>query len=90
MSQIPERTCVACRTKGPKHQLIRVVRGLDGTSVELDHAARRPGRGAYSCAAAQCWQEGLRRHAFDKALRVTIPPATREALLQARLTWGDE
>jgi uncharacterized protein len=90
MRHVPERTCVGCRTKRPKAQLIRVVRGLNGTTIELDHAARRPGRGAYSCAADRCWQEGLRRHAFDKALRVTIPAATREALLQAGPTLGDE
>lgn len=45
---MPERTCVVCRTKRPKGELLRVARSPDGTVV-LDAAGRAPGRGAYVC-----------------------------------------
>ena len=42
----PERTCVACRAKGGKRELIRVVRRPDGR-VHSDPSGKAPGRGAY-------------------------------------------
>lgn len=44
---IPERTCVACRTKAPKWELVRFV--VKDREVFLDERAILPGRGAYLC-----------------------------------------
>ncbi|MEZ0344003.1 MAG: DUF448 domain-containing protein [Caldimicrobium sp.] len=44
---IPERTCVACRIKAPKWDLIRFV-AKEG-EVILDERGIFPGRGAYLC-----------------------------------------
>lgn len=44
---IPERTCVACRTKAPKRELIRFV--ARGCEIILDEKGSLPGRGAYLC-----------------------------------------
>ncbi len=44
---IPERTCIACRTKAPKWELIRFV--VKEGEIILDERAVMPGRGAYLC-----------------------------------------
>ena len=47
-SHIPTRTCVICRSKRPKNELLRLVKMPEGT-VELDRSGRLNGRGAYIC-----------------------------------------
>ena len=50
----PTRSCIACRTARPKRDLLRVVRAPDG-QVAIDPTGRAPGRGAYLCRDASCW-----------------------------------
>lgn len=69
--RFPERSCVACRTRGAKRGLIRLVRTPDG-QIEVDPTGRRPGRGAYLCAARTCWEDALRRKALNRALRTVL------------------
>jgi predicted RNA-binding protein YlxR (DUF448 family) len=76
---IPQRTCVGCRSTDAKRQFVRVVRTPEGT-VEVDPAAKRPGRGAYICARPECWKEALKKDRLAHALRATISQAGREAL----------
>jgi predicted RNA-binding protein YlxR (DUF448 family) len=64
----PERTCVGCRTKGPKATLLRVARLPDG-SVVVDPAGRAPGRGAYVHREAACVDAALERGALWRMLR---------------------
>jgi len=75
---VPERTCVACRTREAKRGLMRIVRTPEGR-VEVDPSGRRPGRGAYLCADPACWEQALKRKALNRALRVVLTPeeATR-------------
>ena len=77
---IPQRTCVACRTKRPKRELIRVVRTPDGSAV-VDETGKQGGRGAYLCPSRECWQKALSGAMLNKALRVSL---TEEA--KARLS----
>ena len=73
LRHVPERTCVACRTREAKRALIRLVRTPEG-EVEVDVTGRRPGRGAYLCSDPACWEEALRRRALNRALRVVLTP----------------
>ncbi|MFN8631858.1 MAG: YlxR family protein [Chloroflexota bacterium] len=59
----PDAGCVACRTPRPKRELIRVVRRPDGT-VGVDATGRQPGRGAYLCQDAACFDLAGRRRAL--------------------------
>jgi len=68
---VPERTCVACRSRGAKRSLIRLVRTPDGR-VEVDLSGRLPGRGAYLCPSQACWEQAIRRRALNRALRVVL------------------
>jgi uncharacterized protein len=65
-----ERTCLGCRVKGPKAELLRVVRSPDG--VVPDPSGRAPGRGAYVHRDRDCVREATRRGAFAQALRVNL------------------
>jgi uncharacterized protein len=77
---VPQRTCVACRQTSAKRQLVRVVRGVDG-SVAIDPTGKRSGRGAYLCDAAECWQTALKRGILVRALKIeTVPEADLQTL----------
>ncbi|MCZ7600620.1 MAG: YlxR family protein [Gammaproteobacteria bacterium] len=76
---VPERTCVACRCKVPKRDLVRIVRGADGT-VTVDWKGKAPGRGAYIGPARECLQLALQRHALERSLSVTLTEKDREHL----------
>ena len=70
--KIPQRQCMGCRERKPKREMIRVVRGTDGT-VSLDFRGKAPGRGAYICPNPDCLKKALRSKALDRSLEVTIP-----------------
>ena len=70
--KIPQRQCMGCRERKPKREMIRVVRGTDGT-VSLDFGGKMSGRGAYICPQTECLKKALRSKALDRSLEVTIP-----------------
>ena len=49
-----------------------MVRSPQGT-VAIDATGRLPGRGAYLCRDAACWDLAGRRRALEHALKVAIP-----------------
>ena len=70
--KIPQRQCMGCRERKAKRDMIRVVRGTDG-SVSLDFGGKMNGRGAYICPDAECLKKAIRSKALDRSLEVTIP-----------------
>ena len=64
----PERTCVGCRTKGRKAELLRIVSGPDAI-VRVDPTGAAPGRGAYVHRSRECAGAALARGALGRALR---------------------
>ena len=70
--KIPPRQCMGCRERKPKREMIRVVRGTEGT-VSLDFGGKMNGRGAYICPNAECLKKAQRSKALDRSLEVTIP-----------------
>src|SRR4029079_5930494 len=80
--RVPERTCCACRQKLAKRALVRVVRGLD-LSVRIDSTGKAPGRGAYVHDRPSCWNQALRQHSLERALKVALTDEDA-ALLRAR------
>jgi predicted RNA-binding protein YlxR (DUF448 family) len=71
----PVRTCVGCRKRGAKSDLLRVVGMVtdQSWSVVADEHARRPGRGAYLHFSPECLDQAERRRAFPRALRLEGP-----------------
>ncbi len=66
------RTCVGCRKRAAKEELLRVVAKDLGSGPEVvpDPNGHAPGRGAHLHPTPDCLELALRRRAFPKALRV--------------------
>ncbi|WP_079102664.1 YlxR family protein [Streptomyces sp. TP-A0356] len=67
----PERTCVGCRERAAKIELLRTV-VVEDVCVP-DPRGTLPGRGAYVHPALACLDLAVRRRAFPRALRVPGP-----------------
>ncbi|MES5817422.1 YlxR family protein [Streptomyces sp. RG80] len=63
----PERTCVGCRQRAAKTDLLRAVAIKD--ECVPDPSGTLPGRGAYVHPALVCLDQAVRRRAFTRALR---------------------
>ena len=72
--KIPLRQCMGCRERKAKKELIRVVRGTDGT-VTLDFGGKLNGRGAYICPNPGCLQKAQKSKALERSLETEIPEA---------------
>ena len=77
---IPERTCVACGTKKPKAQLVRIARSPQGT-VSVDPVGKAPGRGAYVCGPG-CLDTAMGRGRMARSLGQPISTNDLETLRQ--------
>ena len=69
--KIPQRSCIACRQKAAKGDLVRIVRDSEGV-VALDRTGRAPGRGAYICHRGACLETALNTKKLAQALRVDL------------------
>ncbi|MDF2554484.1 MAG: DNA-binding protein [Microbacterium sp.] len=65
----PVRTCVGCRTRASRNDLLRVV-AVESRLVP-DERASMPGRGAWVHETPECMDAAIRRRAFVRALRVS-------------------
>jgi len=77
---MPQRTCVACRGTKANRELIRLVNNAG--MVEVDLNRKKPGRGAYLCPVAQCWEAGLKGNRLEHALRTKLTPEERQTLTE--------
>ena len=75
---VPVRTCVGCRQRDRRADLLRVV-AVSGRVVP-DPGRRVPGRGASVHLDPRCVSLALRRGALPRALRVSGPLDTEELL----------
>ncbi|MET9533476.1 YlxR family protein [Streptomyces sp. NPDC006649] len=67
----PERTCVGCRERTVKSELLRIV--VVGGKCVPDPRGTLPGRGAYLHPAPVCLDLAVRRRAFSRAFKVRGP-----------------
>ena len=70
---------MGCRERKAKRELIRVVRGTDGT-VSLDFGGKMNGRGANICPDPACLKKVQKSKALDRSLEVAIPEEVYERL----------
>jgi predicted RNA-binding protein YlxR (DUF448 family) len=76
----PERSCIACRAKKAKKDLIRLVCGAD--TVKIDFKGKDAGRGAYLCSMRECWEAGLKSNRLEHALRTKLTLENRQVLVE--------
>ena len=69
----PVRTCIGCRQRAAKRELLRVTAGSEASgspAVVPDPTSTAPGRGAHLHPTTECYDLAVRRKAFGRALRV--------------------
>ncbi|MFJ9418242.1 MULTISPECIES: YlxR family protein [unclassified Streptomyces] len=72
----PERTCLGCRERAAKGDLLRIV-AIEGECTP-DRRGTLPGRGAYVHPTLVCLDLAVRRRAFSRAFRGPGPFDTTE------------
>ncbi|MCK8680390.1 MULTISPECIES: YlxR family protein [Streptomyces] len=72
----PERTCIGCRERAAKSDLLRIVLIEGGCAP--DPRGTLPGRGAYVHPVPVCLDLAVRRRAFPRAFRAQGPLDTAE------------
>lgn len=72
MKKIPLRTCIGCKEKKPKKELVRIVKNKDG-EIFIDRTGKADGRGAYICDSAECLEKIIKSKRLEKVLEITIP-----------------
>ncbi len=76
----PQRTCVVCREKKDKRDLLRIVNNADD-GVMIDLTGKKNGRGAYVCSSATCWDKVKQTNILDSALKAQVGPDTKMNLI---------
>ena len=77
------RTCLGCRMKKPKKEMVRIVGGPEGNAT-FDLSGRLPGRGAYVCPALSCLNDlktSSLQHVLKRKITLAPPGELRETLL---------
>jgi uncharacterized protein len=68
----PARTCVGCRVRAPKGELLRLARTPEG--IRPDAASRLRGRGTYLHRDPGCVERGLAGGGVARGLRTGLGP----------------
>ena len=70
---IPLRKCIACASRKPKSEFIRIVKppkNQKNQAFTLERgAAHKDGRGAYICKSADCIQKAIKSQRLNKTFR---------------------
>ena len=83
----PQRTCIGCRKKAPRSELLRLVaEGSGSTAVLVDERRRMAGRGAWLHPSEACLALAVKRRAFGRALK----GATGTAAVERRILAGKQ
>lgn len=90
MKKVPLRKCTGCGEMREKRELIRVVKApekkdengnvISGGEISLDLTGRKPGRGAYVCKNADCFEKARKARRFERSLSCKIPEDVYEQM----------
>ena len=83
---VPMRTCVVCKEKRPKRDLLRIVRTPSGEII-VDSTGKTNGRGGYVCTSdgdtGDHWAERQIRGRLGQALKVELTQEDVDRLSEA-------
>ena len=71
MKNLPQRSCVICRTQKNKNELLRIVRNKDNI-IKIDEKGKESGRGAYICYNMNCLEKAKKTKKLEKSLETKI------------------
>ena len=72
MAHIPERMCMACRTRRPAHELIRIAADKASDTAVPDMHGKGQGRGAYICRSIKCIRQAEKKRIPEKHLKLAV------------------
>jgi len=78
---VPERTCVGCRQRAAKGELMRLV--ARDSEILVDHRQRLPGRGAYVHRDDKCIASAVSRGGLSRSFRRRIDASALEQVLRS-------
>ena len=84
MATIPIRTCIGCRGKFPKKDLLRFVQDAAG-NLQTDSTGKLPGRGAYVCQSQVCVNVTFKSQKVNAHLRVNLSKRAIDSFKQELL-----
>ena len=71
MKKKPERSCIVCRERFNKKELIRIVYDKEG-NLFYDPTGKKNGRGAYICKSSDCIEKFLSKNMINNAFKCQI------------------
>ena len=71
MKNLPQRSCVICRTQKNKNELLRIVRNKENI-IKIDEKGKESGRGAYICYNMNCLEKAKKTKKLEKSLESKI------------------
>ncbi len=84
MAAIPIRTCIGCRSRFPKKDLLRFVRDAAG-NLQTDPTGKLPGRGAYVCQSQACINVTFKSQKINGHLRSNLSQRAIDSFKQELL-----
>ena len=85
MAAMPIRTCIGCRGKFSKEDLLRFVRDAAGT-LQTDPTGKLPGRGAYVCQSQACINITFKSQRINTHLRSNLSRQVIDSFKQELLS----
>jgi predicted RNA-binding protein YlxR (DUF448 family) len=85
MAAMPIRTCIGCRGKLPKKDLLRFVRDAAG-DLQTDSTGKLPGRGAYVCQSQACINVTFKSQKINAHLRSNLSRQVIDSFKQELLS----
>jgi len=71
--------CLACREMKDKRQLLRIVKDKE-QAICVDITGKAPGRGAYICKSAECFERAVKQRQLERAFKMAINEEVYEEL----------
>ena len=76
---VPQRSCIACKAKTAKRDLLRIVAKPEG-GIAFDSGGKISGRGAYLCLECAAKPKNIRKGRLEHTLRTKIADEVWQAV----------
>ena len=71
MKKLPQRSCIICKEKKDKKELIRIVKNKEN-EIKIDIKGKLPGRGSYICDNIECLEKVIKFKKLDSIFEMKI------------------
>lgn len=78
------RHCIGCGILRPKHEMLRVVRDVNG-NIKLDKTGKLNGRGSYICYDFACYEKAIKKKCFSRSLKINALPTQLKDEISAEI-----